>query len=119
LLPARNRMRRSTDFGYTVSRGVRAAQPDLVVHAITANPSDDPADPMIGLVVGKSVGNAVVRHRVSRQLRHCARGLLPELNAGERIVIRALPGSAHTLSAQLDQELRTAFNRVRSTRTRP
>jgi ribonuclease P protein component len=114
LLPARNRMRRSTDFGYTVSRGVRAAQPDLVVHAISTYSSDDSVDPIIGLVVGKSVGNAVVRHRVSRQLRHCARGLLPELNAGEQIVIRALPGSAHALSARLDQELRTALSRVRS-----
>jgi ribonuclease P protein component len=111
-------MRRSTDFGFTVSRGVRAAQPDLVVHAIAAEPTTGSTDPIIGLVVGKSVGNAVVRHRVARQLRHCARGLIPELHAGERIVIRALPGSAHALSAQLDQELRSALRRVRSAKAR-
>jgi len=118
LLPARNRMRRSTDFGYTVSRGVRAAQPDLVVHAISADPEVGSGDPIVGLVVGKSVGNAVVRHRVSRQLRHCARGLLPELRDGEQIVIRALPGSAHALSARLDQELRTALTRIRTAKAR-
>ena len=36
MLPAQYRMTRSTDFGLTVSRGVRAAQPDLVVHALRA-----------------------------------------------------------------------------------
>lgn len=118
MLPARNRMRRSTDFRYTVSRGVRAAQPDLVMHAISAPAGPDSVDPIVGLVVGKSVGNAVVRHRVSRQLRHCARGLVPELAAGEQIVIRALPGSAHAVSARLDQELRLALTRVRSAKAR-
>lgn len=111
-------MRRSTDFGFTVSRGVRAAQPDLVLHAVQAASSDDSVDPTIGLVVGKSVGNAVVRHRVSRRLRHCARNLIPELRAGDRIVIRALPGSAHASSDQLDRELRTALNRVRTGRAK-
>jgi len=107
-------MRRSTDFRYTVSRGVRAAQPDLILHAVTAGPDDGSADPIIGLVVGKSVGNAVVRHRVSRQLRHCARNLIPDLRAGECVVIRALPPSAGAVSAELDHELRSALRRVRS-----
>ena len=34
VLPARYRMTRSTEFGATVSQGVRAVQPDLVVHTI-------------------------------------------------------------------------------------
>ncbi|WP_370069918.1 ribonuclease P protein component [Mycobacterium sp. MAA66] len=114
MLPARNRMRRSTDFRFTVSRGVRAGQPDLVVHALAADPDSDCVDPTVGLVVGKSVGNAVARHRVSRQLRHCARNLIPDLSPGERVVIRALPGSAHAVSAELEHELRAALDRVRS-----
>ncbi|MEI8084178.1 MAG: ribonuclease P protein component, partial [Actinomycetes bacterium] len=32
MLPARYRMTRSADFAHTVKQGVRAAQPDLVVH---------------------------------------------------------------------------------------
>jgi len=118
LLPARNRMRRSTDFRYTVSRGVRAAQPDLILHALVTEPIDEPADPIIGLVVGKSVGNAVVRHRVSRQLRHCARDLIPDLHPGEHVVIRALPGSAQAVSADLGRELRSALRRVRTARAK-
>ena len=84
-------MTRSTDFRVTVSRGVRAAQRDLVVHSLAPRALGD-ADsntedaPKVGLVVGKSVGNAVQRHRVSRQLRHASRDLLPELQG--RLPIR-------------------------------
>lgn len=111
MLPARYRMTRSTDFGLTVKRGVRAVQPDLVVHALRS--VDDDA-PKIGLVVAKSVGNAVERHRVARRLRQVSLGLVDELDAGDRVVIRALPSSRDAVSSRLDQELRTALRRVRS-----
>jgi ribonuclease P protein component len=111
VLPARYRMTWSTDFGLTVNRGVRAVQPDLVVHALW---SVDEDAPKIGLVVAKSVGNAVQRHRVARRLRHVAFGVVDELDAGDRVVIRALPSSRDAGSARLDQELRTALRRVRS-----
>ena len=112
MLPARYRMTRSTEFGATVSHGVRAVQPDLVVHTLRS--SDGPADgPRIGLVVSKSVGSAVQRHRVARRLRHVACTMLDELDAGDRVVIRALPSSRHAVSARLEQELRTALRRTR------
>lgn len=111
MLPAQYRMTRSTDFGLTVSRGVRAAQPDLVVHALKAS-DPEAGSPRIGLVVSKSVGNAVQRHRVSRMLRHVAREVIEDLGPGDRVVIRALPSSRHTISARLEQELRTALRRV-------
>jgi len=115
VLPARYRMTRSTDFGSTVKRGVRASQPDLVVHAAW---SVDDESPKIGLVVAKSVGNAVQRHRVARRLRHVAYGVVDELSPGDRLVIRALPGSRDAISARLDQELRSALRRARSRGTR-
>jgi ribonuclease P protein component len=111
VLPARYRMTRSTDFGLTVKRGVRVAQPDLVVHAAW---SVDDESPKIGLVVAKSVGNAVQRHRVARRLRHVAHAVVDELGPGDRLVIRALPGSRDAISARLDQELRSALRRARS-----
>jgi ribonuclease P protein component len=111
VLPARYRMTRSTDFGATVSQGVRAVQPDLVVHALRSVGFVD--GPRIGLVVSKSVGGAVQRHRVARRLRHVARTVLDELDPADRVVIRALPGSRHAISARLEQELRTAIHRTR------
>jgi ribonuclease P protein component len=114
VLPARYRMTRSTEFGATVSQGVRAVQPDLVVHALRSD--DDTADggPRIGLVVAKSVGSAVQRHRVARRLRHVALSMIDELEPADRVVIRALPSSRHAISARLEGELRTALRRVRS-----
>ncbi|RDH75597.1 ribonuclease P protein component [Mycolicibacterium moriokaense] len=110
MLPAQNRMTRSTEFGATVNRGVRAAQPDIVVHARRCG--DDGAGPRVGLVVAKSVGNAVQRHRVARRLRHVARTVIDELDPTDRVVIRALPSSKYAISARLEQQLRVALKRA-------
>ena len=120
MLPARYRMTRSTEFGATVSKGMRAVQPDIVVHALRSSDgtddTDDPAagGPRIGLVVSKAVGSAVQRHRVARRLRHVARTVIDELDPADRVVIRALPSSRYAISARLEQELRTALRRTRS-----
>jgi ribonuclease P protein component len=107
-------MTRSADFGATVSQGVRAVQPDLVVHALRSSDDNSDRGPRIGLVVSKSVGSAVQRHRVARRLRHVARTVINELDPADRVVIRALPGSRYAISARLEQELRTAIRRTRA-----
>lgn len=112
MLPAQYRMTRSTEFGLTVSRGTRAAQPDLVLYT-RADEAGEPG-PKIGLVVSKAVGNAVQRHRVSRLLRHAARTILEDLGPTERVVIRALPSSRDAITPRLEQELRTALQRIRA-----
>jgi ribonuclease P protein component len=112
VLPARHRMTRSAEFGSTVKNGVRAIERDIVVHAKRCDQKSEPG-PRIGLVVGKSVGSAVQRHRVARRLRHVARSVITELDPGDRIVIRALPGSRHAISARLEQELRAGLTRAR------
>ena len=105
-------MTRSVDFGLTVSRGVRAAQPTLVVHALRSD-DDHSTPPKVGLVVSKSVGNAVSRHRVSRRLRHVAHEVVADLDPGDRLVIRALPKSGDAPSALLGRELKTALRKAR------
>jgi ribonuclease P protein component len=114
VLPARYRMTRSAEFGATVSQGMRAVQPDLVVHAFRCDDGTAGGGPRIGLVVSKSVGSAVKRHRVARRLRHVARTMIDELDPADRVVIRALPSSRHAASARLEQELRTALRRTRA-----
>ena len=83
-------------------------QPDIVVHARR----EVEGGPRIGLVVAKSVGSAVQRHRVARRLRHVARTVMPELDPGDRVVIRALPSSRYAISARLEQQLRTGLRRT-------
>jgi len=105
-------MTRAAEFGSTIKRGVRAAQPDLVVHVRRDSACAEATCPRVGLVVAKSVGNAVERHRVARQLRHIARGCLDELSSHERVVIRALPGSRGAASAQLERQFRAGIRRA-------
>jgi ribonuclease P protein component len=104
-------MTRSADFSHTVKHGVRASQPDLVVHGYRGAGHLESA-PQVGFIVAKSVGGAVDRHRVARQLRHVARAVVDELNPADRIVVRALPGSRQAGSAQLGAELRAGVRRV-------
>ena len=110
MLPAQYRMTRSAEFSTTVKHGVRAVQPDLVVHARRECGESD--GPRIGLVVSKAVGSAVVRHRVARRLRHAAREVLGDLQSSDRVVIRALPSSRHAVSARLRQEIAAGVDRA-------
>ena len=112
MLPARNRMTRSTEFDATVKRGIRTAQPDLIVHLRRASDADDDAAPRVGLIIAKTVGLAVDRHRVARRLRHISRGLLDDLHQSDRVVIRALPSSRTASSARLEQQLRHGLRRA-------
>jgi ribonuclease P protein component len=102
-------MKRSTEFNATVKHGVRAVQPDIVVHALRA--ADDEG-PRIGLVVAKSVGTSVQRHRVARRLRHAAREVVDQLDPSDRVVIRALPSSREAISAGLRKQLQVALRKA-------
>jgi len=62
-----------------------------------------------GFVVSKAVGNAVVRNRVRRRLRHLVRPLLSELPGGATLVVRALPPAADASYATLGTDLATAL----------
>jgi ribonuclease P protein component len=104
-----SRMRRSTDFGQVVRGGLRARGGTLVVHH-RPHLGEHPA--RVGLVVGRSVGASVVRHRVSRRLRAQLAQRLDRLPAGSGTVVRALPESAAASSAELGRALDVALNKA-------
>ena len=66
-----------------------------------------------GFAAGKRVGNAVVRNRVKRRLRHAVRDVLAELPASSELVVRALPAAAELSSAELRTELTRCLQRAR------
>src|SRR5205085_4943334 len=68
--------------------------------------------PRVGLVVSKAVGNAVVRNRVKRRLRHLVREYLTVLPPGSDLVIRALAPAARLSSTELGAELARCLERV-------
>ena len=101
-------------------RGSRAGRRRLVVHALTTDPSGA-ADTVqsntvsaarAGFVVSKAVGNSVVRHRVTRRLRHLVSARLGTLPPGSALVVRALPPSATASSAELGADLDAALRRL-------
>lgn len=67
----------------------------------------------VGFVVSKAVGNSVVRHRVTRRLRHLVRDRLGTLPSGCTLVVRALPPAAAAVSADLGGDLDAALRRLR------
>jgi ribonuclease P protein component len=62
-----------------------------------------------GLIIGKSVGGSVRRHRVSRQIRHALAPLLPNFPTGSLIVIRGLKSSE---SVDVQAEIREISTRL-------
>ena len=96
-------MTRSTEFGATVNQGVRAVQPDIVVHALPIRRRSS-RGPKVGLVVveiGGQRGAATPGGppAAARRARH-----LDDLDPADRVVIRALP-------EQSARDLRRGSNR--------
>jgi ribonuclease P protein component len=102
-------MRRSADFSAVVRNGVRVRSGRLVVHRVAAL-RGGPA--VVGLVVGRTVGGSVVRHRVSRRLRAQLAARIHQLPVGSGTVVRALPQAADATSADLGADLDDAIARL-------
>lgn len=89
--------------------GARTRRGSFVVHV--ARDFGSP-DSVVGLIVGKTVGGSVVRHRVSRQLRHAMAARIQRLPAGSGTVVRALPGAANASWDQVCRDLDAALDRL-------
>jgi ribonuclease P protein component len=79
------RLTQTTDFKRVRRFGKSYAHP-LVVLIVLAG-SDE--EKRVGVMAGRSVGNAVQRNRAKRMLREAVRTILPRLNLGWDIVIIA------------------------------
>ncbi|SDU78396.1 ribonuclease P protein component [Arcanobacterium phocae] len=114
MLPTVNRLRTSGDFARTVRHGRRSGNSLVVVYFLADN-SINEADlcTKVGFVVGKKVGNSVVRHTVARKLRHVVRNFLPELEPGT-IVVRANPAAATASSQDFTRALDSALTRAQA-----
>jgi ribonuclease P protein component len=118
VLPAKARLSRRDDFALAVRRGRRVSAPGIVVHAAIADRAQGetgavPTHPLVGFIVGRSVGNAVTRNRLRRRLRHVMASRLDQLPPGARLVVRATPSAAQRsfdgLSSSVDRALARSF----------
>jgi ribonuclease P protein component len=122
VLPAQARLRRRPEFTAVVRSGRRVGRPTMVLHYLAERPeAAGPAvpGPRAGFVVGRAVGNSVVRHRVTRRLRAAVLDELPRLPAGADLVVRARSEAATAPFGLLHRDLRSGLDRVLGDRTRP
>ena len=91
MLPKNARLTTSEDFAKATKSGFRLTSENLVGY-LYINPASDlePAGAKCGLIVNKSVGGSVTRHRVARQIRHGVASEISTLPANSLLVIRAL-----------------------------
>ncbi|WP_076829903.1 MULTISPECIES: ribonuclease P protein component [unclassified Frankia] len=114
MLPRGSRVRTKSDHAILGRSGRRIRAGSIVVHSMH---TDVDSPPRAGFVVGRRVGNAVVRNRVRRRLREQTRSRLPLLPPGTAVLVRALPEAATATSADLGRSLDSAFGAVRSGRS--
>ena len=115
MLTRPHRLTSSRMFAPTIRHGRRAGTRSLVVH-LDACPAgrEDAVHPLVGFVVSKAVGPAVVRNKVKRRLRHLARERLTSLPGSAVLVVRALPAAAGTSYVDLGADLDRALAKVMS-----
>ncbi len=109
MLPAAHRLTDAASFRVAARTGRRSGSRTLVVHLAP----DDVGGLRVGFVVSKAVGNAVIRNRVKRRLRHLVRDRLTSLPDSGALVVRALPAAAGVTAAELAVDLDRCLQRVR------
>ncbi|MFM2276820.1 MAG: hypothetical protein RIT12_216 [Actinomycetota bacterium] len=93
---------KAEDFRTTMRSGRKIVGDNMVIYLKTDSNSNSAR---FGFVVSKAVGSAVERNLTKRRLRSAVRNSLSNYQAGQTLVVRALP-SIKTLSWQdLETEL--------------
>jgi ribonuclease P protein component len=90
----RNRLSRSRDFDTVYRKGRSASTRFLVLYWFPREEDADVEGSRLGLAVPRSVGGAVVRNRVKRQLRETWAELADRIRPGHDYVLVARPGLA-------------------------
>ena len=89
--------------------GRKATTENLVVYL---NQESNENPPRFGLVVSKSVGNAVQRNLVKRRSRAVLSEYINKLPSGSALVIRALPGVAELSWTEFNDQLEVVLTKL-------
>lgn len=107
MLARANRLTRADDYRRTV-RGRRLVSTNTIVYIADRR---DRGPSRFGFIVGRSVGNAVIRNTIRRRLRAVCFELVSSTATGFDVVVRALPSSREASWATLQGEVSRAMGR--------
>jgi len=93
------RLTESGDFARATKTGLRYSSANFVGYLYINTTSTEPA--RAGLIISKSVGGSVIRHRLARKIRHCLSDQYAQLPLGSLLVIRGL-NKAATANCQIE-----------------
>lgn len=125
MLPNSARIKSSSDFARVTKSGRRTTTDSLIAYLLLnqSNSGSSPSsnsksnsnskkddNPKLGLIISKSVGNSVVRHRIARQIRHASFNYLSLLPTDSLLVIRAMKRSNDAFT-----ETKSLFEKIVST----
>ena len=106
MLPKKARLTTSEDFAKATKSGLRLTSENLVGYLYispVANLSvNAEQSARCGLIINKSVGGSVMRHRIARQLRHDLAPIVDAFPTNSLFVVRVLK-SAPTFTDELSQ----------------
>ncbi len=85
------RLTESGDFARATKSGIRYSSANFVGYLYLTQ-LDQPA--RAGLIISKTVGSSVARHRLARKIRHCIFDHYAQLPTGSLLVIRGLNKAA-------------------------
>ncbi|MDQ3164259.1 MAG: ribonuclease P protein component [Actinomycetota bacterium] len=111
-MQGRNRLSRSRDFDTVYRRGRSASTRFLVLYSFPRPETTDETPARLGLAVPRSVGGAVVRNRMKRQLRETWRELADRAKPGHDYVLVARPGLAEPADSRGHEWLRERVSEV-------
>ncbi len=107
MLARANRVVRADDFRMVVRRGRRLVTPAAIYYRLERD-ADDPL--RVGIIVARSVGNAVARNLVRRRYRALGREFVAAGAHGHDVVVRALPEAAQRSWVSLADDMHTALD---------
>lgn len=91
------RLTESGDFARATKSGLRYSTANFVGYLYPTGLSQPTR---AGLIINKTIGGSVTRHRIARQVRHVLQENYSQLPEGSLVVVRALKNPQHPKKAQ-------------------
>jgi ribonuclease P protein component len=113
VLPQGARLTASSDFARATKSGVRVTTQHFVGY-LYISPVTNNDSAKCGLIINKTVGGSVKRHRLARKIRHAVAPHVASLPTGSLLVIRALKqGEDKSVQVEISELLEKLNSRAK------